>query len=103
MDLFSDYYGVPKMLRRKSSRVRARFEPKVPYAIVPRLARLVGAESDFTYIRRADEDEPYPDEWVLLSDDPRFAGYFIPERDLVLTDGQPSPGRKRDIGDLKHS
>ena len=73
------------MSHRKSSRVRARFDPKIPYALVPDLAELAGIETDFTFVRKMDEDEPYPNEWLLRSDDRRLSGYVIPERDLTMT------------------
>ena len=87
------------MLHRKNSRVRARFEPKVPEALFPELTPLVGTEADFVYVRKMDDDEPYPDEWMLRTDDPRFGRYTIPERDLELLDSQP---RGPDTGEPAH-
>jgi len=78
------------MLHRKDSRVRARFDPKVPEALLPKVAALAGTETYFTYARQMDEDEPYPDKWVLTADDPRFAGYVIPEIDLEIIGSSPS-------------
>ena len=77
------------MLHRKNSRVRARFEPRVPEALLPELAVLAGTEADFVFVRRMDDDEPYPDEWVLRAEDPRFGGYTIPESDLNILDIEP--------------
>ena len=77
------------MLHRKNARVRARFEPKVPEALVPELAVLAGTGADFVYLRKMDDDEPYPDEWILRADDPRFGRYTIPETELEIIDSQP--------------
>ena len=83
------------MLHGKNSRVRTRFEPRVPEALVPGLAMLAGAEADFVYVRKMDDDEPYPDEWILRTDDPRFGRYAIPESKLKIVDSQP-PRRDND-------
>jgi hypothetical protein len=31
-----------------------------------------------------DDDDPLPGEWVLKTEDERFGGYWIPERDLTV-------------------
>ena len=77
-------------MRRKNVRVRAQFLPEVPEALVSEVALLVGVEAEFIYVRKMDDDEPYPDEWILQADDPRFAGYNIPERDLKIVPGEAS-------------
>ena len=79
-----------RMLHRKNSRVRARFEPKVPEALLPELAVLAGTEANFVFVRRMDDDEPYPDEWVLRAEDPRFGEYTIPESDLNIIGSEPA-------------
>ena len=70
------------MSDRKNSRVHARFQPKVPEALEYSVAMLAGTEADFVYVRKMDDDEPYPGEWLLRPEDPRFGGYIIPESDL---------------------
>jgi len=84
-----------KMSDPRNSRVRARFDPKIPYALVPRLAELAGIETDFTFVRKMDEDETYPGEWLLRADDRRLSGYVVPERDLMIIGNSPNhrPGR----------
>ena len=77
-------------LNRKNSRVHAQFHPKVPEALVYEVAKLAGTEADFVYVRKMDEDEPYPGEWILRADDPRFGRYTIPESDLKIVPSQPS-------------
>ena len=72
------------MSHRKNSKVHARFQPKVPEALVYKVAMLAGTEADFVYVRRMDDDEPYPGEWLLRADDPRFGRYTIPESDLDI-------------------
>ncbi len=71
-------------MKRQNLRVRAKFHPKVPRALVYEVARLAGTEADFVYVRKMDEDEPYPDEWVLRADDARFGRYTIPESELDI-------------------
>ena len=83
------------MLHRKNSRVRARFEPKVPEALLPELAVLAGTEANFVFVGRMDEDEPYPDEWIWRAEDPRFGRYTIPESDLTILNSKPP---RRDAG-----
>ncbi len=70
------------MSHRENSRVHARFQPKVPEALVYKVAMMAGTEADLVYVRKMDDDEPYPGEWLLRPDDPRFGRYNIPERDL---------------------
>ncbi len=77
-------------MKRQNSRVRAKFRPKVPEALVYRVARLAGTEADFVYVRRMDEDEPYPGQWVLRADDSRFGRYTIPESELDIIRGLPA-------------
>jgi len=72
------------MNRHRNLRVLARFEPRMMTDLMPALTRVVGAETVFTYTRQMDEDEPYPGEWVLKTDDQRFGNYWIPESDLKI-------------------
>ncbi len=55
-----------------------------------RVASLAGTEADFVYVRKMDEDEPYPGQWVLRADDPRFGRYKIPESELDIIRGLPA-------------
>ncbi len=72
------------MNRHRNLKVVARFQPGVVDDLMPELANLVGTETVFTYTRQMDEDEPFPDEWVLNTNDERFGKYWIPERDLEI-------------------
>ena len=72
------------MNRHRKLHVLARFHPRVTSDLMPELARVINAETVFTYTRQMDEDEPFPGEWVLQTDDERFGGYWIPERDLEI-------------------
>jgi len=72
------------MNRRRNLQVLARFHPRVVADLMPELTRVVDAETVFTYTRQMDEDEPYPGEWVLQTDDQRFGSYWIPESDLEI-------------------
>jgi hypothetical protein len=64
--------------------VLARFQPKVIDDLMPGLAEVIGTSTIFTYLRQMDEDEPYPGDWILKTDDERFGNYWIPERDLEI-------------------
>ncbi len=77
-------------MKRQNSRVRAKFHPKVPEALVYGVASLAGTEANFVYVRKMDEDEPYPGQWVLRADDPRFGRYTIPESELDIIRGLPA-------------
>ena len=72
------------MNRHRNLKVLARFQPRVAGDLVPELIKVIGAETVFTYTRQMDEDEPFPDEWILNTDDERFSDYWIPERDLEV-------------------
>ena len=72
------------MNRQRNLRVVARFQPGVVDDLFPELVNLVGTETVFTYTRQMDEDEPFPDEWVLNTNDERFGKYWIAERDLEI-------------------
>ena len=69
--------------------VLARFQPRVVDDLMPGLAKAIGRDAVFTYTRQMDEDEPFPDEWVLKTDDEHFGGYWIPERDLEIIEACP--------------
>jgi len=72
------------MNRRRKLNVLTRFHPMVRADLMPALAQVIGTETVFTYTRQMDEDEPFPGEWALSTDDERFGGYWIPERDLEI-------------------
>lgn len=72
------------MNRHRKLKVLARFHPGVVDDLVPALEKVIDSEAVFTYTRQMDEDEPFPDEWILYTDDERFGGYWIPERDLQI-------------------
>ena len=72
------------MNRHRKLHVLARFNPGVTKDLMPELSRAIGAETIFTYTRTMDEDEPFPGEWVLQTEDERFGDYWIPERDLEI-------------------
>ena len=72
------------MRKHRKLQVLARFHPGVADDLMPGLEKLIDTESVFTYARQMDEDEPFPDEWILKTDDERFGGYWIPERDLEI-------------------
>jgi len=65
-------------------RRHTRFYPRMVTDLMPELARVVGAEILFTDTQQMYEDEPYPAEWVLKTDDQRSGNYWIPERDLKI-------------------
>jgi hypothetical protein len=75
---------VKQMNRHRKLRVLARFHPAVEDDLMPELSRVINTETVFTYTRQMDEDEPFPGEWVLQTDDERFGDYWIPERDLEI-------------------
>ena len=77
------------MNRRKKLNVLARFHPRVRSDLMPELTKVIDTETVFTYTRQMDEDEPFPGEWVLSTDDERFGGYWIPERDLEIISACP--------------
>ena len=72
------------MNRHSKLNVLARFQPRVVDDLMPGLARLIGTDTVFTYTRQMDEDEPFPGEWILKTDDERYGDYWIPESDLVI-------------------
>ncbi len=72
------------MNRHRNLHVLARYLPRVTGDLMPGLSKAIGAETIFTYSRQMDEDEPFPGEWVLQTDDERFGNYWIPERDLEI-------------------
>ena len=72
------------MNRRGGLNVLARFHPEMVDDLMPGLAEAIGTEIVFTYTRQMDDDEPFPDEWVLKTHDDRFGNYWIPERDLEI-------------------
>ena len=82
------------MNRHRKLNVVARFQPKVVDDLMPGLADVIGTDTVFTYTRQMDEDEPFPGEWVLKTDDERFGGYWIPECDLDIIEECPK-GRLR--------
>jgi hypothetical protein len=57
--------------------------------LMPGLTKVIGSDAVFTYTRQMDEDEPFPGEWVLKTDDERFGDYWIPESDLVIIEKCP--------------
>jgi hypothetical protein len=73
-----------QMNRYRKLQVLARFHPRVTGDLVPELSRVINTETVFTYTRQMDEDEPFPGEWVLKTEDERFGDYWIPERDLEI-------------------
>jgi hypothetical protein len=80
------------MDRHRNLKVLARFRPRVVEDLMPGLAKVIGADSVFTYTRQMDEDEPLPGEWILKTDDDRFGDYWIPECDLQII--KQYPGRR---------
>ena len=78
-------------MHRKLS-VVARFQPRVVDDLMPGLANVIGTETVFTYSRQMDEDEPFPGEWVLNTNNERFGGYWIPERDIEIIRECPRGG-----------
>jgi hypothetical protein len=72
------------MNKHRKLDVLARFQPRVADDLMPGLAKVIGTETVFTYTRQMDEDEPFPGEWVLKTDDERFGDYWIPECDLEI-------------------
>ena len=77
------------MNKHRKLQVLARFQPRVVDDLMPGLAKVVGADAVFTYTRKMDEDEPYPGEWVLNTEDERFGDYWIPECDLKIIEECP--------------
>jgi hypothetical protein len=77
------------MNKHRKLDVLARFQPRLVDDLMPGLAKLVGTETVFTYTRQMDEDEPFPGEWVLQTDDERFRNYWIPECDLEIINEHP--------------
>jgi hypothetical protein len=77
-------FGINLMKRHRNSNVLARFQPRVVDDLVPELVKVIGTETVFTYTRQMDDDEPFPDEWILNANDERFGGYWIPERDIEI-------------------
>ena len=72
------------MNRHRNLHVLARFQPRVRDDLMPGLAEVIGTATVFTYMRQMDEDEPFPGNWVLKTDDERFGNYWIPESDLKI-------------------
>jgi hypothetical protein len=70
----------------KSSKLKvlARFQPRVADDLVPVLLKVIDTEAVFTYAWQMDEDDPFPGEWVLKTEDERFGGYWVPESDLTI-------------------
>jgi hypothetical protein len=85
---------VKMMNKHRKLDVLARFQPRVVDDLMPGLANVIGTDAVFTYTRQMDEDEPFPGEWVLKTDDERFGGYWIPECDLEIIEECPK-GRLR--------
>ena len=80
------------MNRHRKLNVVARFQPRVVDDLMPGLAEVIGTEAVFTYTRQMDEDEPFPGEWVLNTNNERFGGYWIPERDIEIIRECPRGG-----------
>ena len=80
------------MNRYRNLNVLARFQPRVVCDLMPGLAEVIGAATVFTYTRQMDEDEPFPGEWILKTDDERFSDYWIPECDLEIIRKCPRTG-----------
>ena len=83
------------MHRHRKLKVLARFQPRVDEDLMPGLEKVIGTDSVFTYTRQMDEDEPFPGEWILKTDDDRFGDYWIPECDLEIIEECPT-------GQLRH-
>jgi hypothetical protein len=77
------------MNKHRRLQVLARFHPRVVDDLMPGLTKVIGSDAVFTYTRQMDEDEPFPGEWVLKTDDERFGDYWIPESDLVIIEKCP--------------
>jgi hypothetical protein len=77
------------MNKHRKLSVLARFQPRVVDDLMPDLEKAIGSDAVFTYTRQMDEDEPFPGEWVLKTDDERFGGYWIPECDLEIIEESP--------------
>jgi hypothetical protein len=73
------------MKRRKNLRVIARFSPISTIDLDSKLINLIGEEAVFRYHKFVEEDDtPYSDQWVLISEDKRFGDYWFPENDLKI-------------------
>ena len=79
------------MNRYRNLNVLARFQPRVVCDLMPGLAEVIGAATVFTYTRQMDEDEPFPGEWILKTDDERFSDYWIPSVTWRLSGNAPEP------------